>query len=69
MGLVIHEEDLPLLRRVAARERAPLYVVGRTTDNMKFTLVNSLTQEKPIDLLLDDMFGNPPKTVIRDSNG
>jgi phosphoribosylformylglycinamidine synthase len=67
MGLVLHEEDLPLLRRVAARERAPLYVVGRATGNMKFTLVNTQTQEKPIDLLLDDMFGNPPKTVIRDN--
>jgi phosphoribosylformylglycinamidine synthase len=66
MGLVLHEEDLPLLRRIAARERAPMYVVGRATGSMKFTLVNTVTQEKPIDLLLDDMFGNPPKTVIRD---
>jgi phosphoribosylformylglycinamidine synthase len=66
MGLVLHEEDLPLLRRVAARERAPMYVVGRATGDMRFTLVNKVTHEKPIDLLLDDMFGNPPKTVIKD---
>lgn len=67
MGLALHEDDLPLLRRIAERERAPMYVVGRATGDMKFTLVNKVTQEKPIDLLLDDMFGNPPKTVVRDS--
>ncbi|MDR0414382.1 MAG: hypothetical protein LBH84_03095 [Prevotellaceae bacterium] len=66
MGLALHEEDLPTLRRIAERERTPMYVIGRATGNMRFTLVNKATQEKPIDLLLDDMFGNPPKTVIRD---
>ncbi len=67
MGLVVHEEDLPLLRRIAERERAPMYVIGRTTGDMKFTFENPVTHEKPIDLLLDDMFGNPPKTVMKDT--
>jgi phosphoribosylformylglycinamidine synthase len=66
MGLVVHEDDLPLLRRIAERERAPLYVVGRITGSMRLTFVSKVTQEKPIDLQLDDMFGNPPKTVMRD---
>ncbi|MDR1416446.1 MAG: phosphoribosylformylglycinamidine synthase, partial [Prevotellaceae bacterium] len=57
MGLVLHEDDLPTLRRIAERERAPMYVVGHATGDMKFTLVNKVTQEKPIDLQLDDMFG------------
>jgi phosphoribosylformylglycinamidine synthase len=66
MGLALHEDDLPALRRIAERERAPMYVIGRATGDMRFTLVNKITQEKPIDLQLDDMFGNPPRTVIRD---
>lgn len=66
MGLVVHEEDLPLLQRIAERERAPMYVIGRTTGDHKFTFVNPKTGEKPIDLTLEDMFGNPPKTVMND---
>jgi phosphoribosylformylglycinamidine synthase len=44
-----------------------MYVIGRTTGDMKFTFENAVTHEKPIDLLLDDMFGNPPKTVMKDT--
>jgi phosphoribosylformylglycinamidine synthase len=29
-------------------------------------LINNQTHEKPIDLHLDDLFGNPPKTVLKD---
>jgi phosphoribosylformylglycinamidine synthase len=65
MGLVIHQEDLPLLQRIADRERTPLYVVGKTTGNRQFTFIDSATGQKPIDLQLEDMFGNPPKTIIR----
>ncbi len=33
---------------------------------MKFTFENARTHEKPIDLELKDMFGNPPKTIMED---
>lgn len=33
---------------------------------MKFTFENAKTGEKPIDLELKDMFGNPPKTIMED---
>ncbi len=66
MGLIIQKEDFPLLRKIAERERAPLYVVGEVTGDHHFTFKNSETGEKPIDLELTDMFGNPPRTVIKD---
>jgi phosphoribosylformylglycinamidine synthase len=61
MGLVMRKTDIDTLRRIAERERAPIYVIGEVTGNHRFTLENPLTGEKPIDLLLDSLFGNPPK--------
>ncbi len=66
MGLVLHEKDIPLLQRIADRERAPMYNIGQATGDMQFTFRNSLTGEKPIDWQLAYMFGNPPKTVLTD---
>ncbi len=66
MGLVIKEKDIALLRRIADRERAPMYVIGEATGDHQFTFVDSKNGEKPIDLKLEDMFGNPPKTIMRD---
>jgi len=67
MGMVVDESSINWIRRVAERERAPMYVIGNTTDNMQFTFQNPLTGEKPIDMQLDDMFGNPPKTIMNDT--
>ena len=66
MGLVIRKEDLSTLQAVAERERAPMYAVGRTTGDHQFTFKNSVTGETPIDLQLADMFGKPPRTIMRD---
>ncbi|MBL7969457.1 MAG: phosphoribosylformylglycinamidine synthase [Prolixibacteraceae bacterium] len=67
MGLVMHEKDVPLLQRIAERERAPMYVIGEATGDMQFTFENSKTGEKPIDWQLSYMFGKPPKTVLTDT--
>lgn len=66
MGLVMHEKDVPLLQRIAERERAPMYVIGEATGDMQFTFENSKTGEKPIDWQLSYMFGKPPKTILTD---
>ncbi len=66
MGLVMKEKDVATLQKIADRERAPMYVIGETTGDMKFTFENAKTGEKPIDLELKDMFGNPPKTIMED---
>ena len=66
MGLVMKPESVKLLRKIAERERAPIYEIGETTGDMQFTFENSETGEKPIDWQLGYMFGNPPKTVLED---
>lgn len=66
MGLVMKEKDVITLQHISDRERAPMYVIGETTGDMKFTFENANTGEKPIDLELKDMFGNPPKTIMED---
>ena len=66
MGLVIKEENIARLQAIADRERSPMYVIGETTDNMQFTFENRKTGEKPIDVKLEDLFGNSPRTVLID---
>ncbi len=66
MGMVIREEDIDQVHRIADRERAPMYVVGETTGDMRFVFEQADGQ-KPIDLKLEDMFGKPPRTVIIDN--
>jgi phosphoribosylformylglycinamidine synthase len=66
MGLLVEEKDLDLISKIADRERAPMYVVGETTDDMQFVFERA-NGEKPIDLRLDYMIGKPPRTVITDT--
>jgi phosphoribosylformylglycinamidine synthase len=66
MGLVIKKSDAETLRHIAERERAPFYIIGEVTGDMQFTLINPVTNEKPIDLALTSLFGDPPKTIMND---
>jgi phosphoribosylformylglycinamidine synthase len=67
MGLVMKQEHVELLTKIAERERAPIYNIGEATGDMQFTFENSKTGEKAIDWQLGYMFGNPPKTVLEDT--
>ncbi|HEX2968248.1 MAG TPA: phosphoribosylformylglycinamidine synthase [Bacteroidales bacterium] len=67
MGLVMKKEDSGILKRIADRERAPMYVIGEVTGDNQFTFFNPEKNEKPIDIELSSLFGNPPKTIMRDS--
>jgi phosphoribosylformylglycinamidine synthase len=66
MGLIIKKADVEMLIKIAERERAPIYIIGEVTGDMQFTLVNPITKEKPIDLALSSLFGDPPKTIMND---
>jgi len=68
MGLVMKTCDTDELRKIAERERAPFYVIGKVSGNMNFTLKNSKTNTTAIDLKLKDMFGSTPKTVLTDKS-
>ncbi|GAB7087972.1 phosphoribosylformylglycinamidine synthase [Marinifilum fragile] len=66
MGLVMKEKDVELLTKIAERERAPIYQIGETTGDMRFTFEDKKTGKNPIDLALSEMFGKPPKTIMQD---
>lgn len=65
MGMVVAENDVPLMERIASRERAPFYVVGETTGDHRFVFEQSDGQ-CPMNLAMSDMFGSSPKTVMTD---
>ena len=65
MGMVVNEKDIEYIKRIADRERAPLYVVGETTDDDRFVFEQE-DGVRPIDLAMADMFGHTPKTVMED---
>ena len=67
MGLVIGEQHLDTLQKIAERERSPMYTVGEVTGNNRFTFESKTTWNKPMDLALEDMFGSSPKTVLTDN--
>ncbi len=66
MGLVIGQKDIAILKRIAERERAPMYEVGDVTDNHRFTFESKSTGLKPMDYALEDFFGSSPKTIMAD---
>lgn len=66
MGLLIQEEHLDHVRKIAERERAPMYVVGETTGDAHFAFEQG-DGVRPFDLDVAQMFGHSPKTVMTDS--
>ena len=65
MGLLIEEESLDHVRKIAERERAPMYVVGETTGDHRFAFEQA-GGVRPFDLAVDQMFGSSPKTYMVD---
>lgn len=68
MGLVMKKTSVDSLRKIAERERAPIYLIGEVTGDHQFTLFNPVTGEKPIDIRLESLFGKPPKTMMKDES-
>lgn len=66
MGLLIDEQYIENVRRIAERERAPLYVVGETTGDARFAFEQA-DGVRPFDLSVAQMFGHSPKTIMRDN--
>ncbi len=67
MGMILHEKDIKLIEEISARERAPMYVIGEATGDHRLIFAKKNSAIKPIDLRIEDLFGNPPKTIIRDT--
>ncbi|MDA9596990.1 phosphoribosylformylglycinamidine synthase, partial [Flavobacteriaceae bacterium] len=66
MGLILSEQDADLLKTIAQRERTPFYIVGKVTGDQHFSFVNNKSGEKPIDLAIESLFGDAPKTTLLD---
>lgn len=64
MGLVMHPKDIEKLNKIAERERSPMYVVGKATNDKRF--VFNTEGRNPINMDLEDFFGKPPKTLLED---
>ncbi len=65
MGLLIREEAIEHVRKVAERERAPMYIVGETTGDGRFVFQQA-DGIRPFDLAVSQMFGSSPKTYMKD---
>ena len=65
MGLLIKEEAIEHVRKIAERERAPMYVVGETTGDHRFAFQQA-DGVRPFDLAVEQMFGSSPKTYMID---
>lgn len=65
MGLLIDEKHIDHVRKIAERERAPLYVVGECTGDAHFAFQQG-DGIRPFDLDVAQMFGHSPKTYMRD---
>lgn len=65
MGLLIKEDAIEYVRKVAERERAPMYVVGETTGDARFAFEQA-DGNRPFDLSVSQMFGSSPKTFMID---
>ncbi len=62
MGLLIQEEAIEHVRKVAERERAPMYVVGETTGDHRFAFQQA-DGVRPFDLAVEQMFGSSPRPI------
>ena len=65
MGLLIKEDAIEYVQRVAERERAPMLVVGETTGDARFAFEQA-DGKRPFDLSVSQMFGSSPKTYMVD---
>ena len=65
MGLVIKKSDFEIIKKIADRERAPIYHVGEVKEDKKL-IFRGKNKIDPINLNLNDFFGSSPKTIIKD---
>ena len=68
MGLIIKKENIDEFIRICEREKAPVYIVGRVTDDNNFKIYSKKSNESSVDLSLKHFFGSSPKTILTDNS-
>ena len=66
MGMIINKKNINLIKKIADRERSPIYVVGKVTNNNKFKFYSKKNKDIAIDLSNKDLFGSSPKKILID---
>ncbi|MCU0396831.1 MAG: phosphoribosylformylglycinamidine synthase [Cyclobacteriaceae bacterium] len=66
MGLAVHEKDMELVKRIADRERSPMYVIGEATGDNRLVFGKSSQEHKPVDFEVRHLLGSSPKTILTD---
>lgn len=59
--LAISEDNVEEFKKICEREKCPFAVVGTATKEQKLVLSDRLFKNKPIDIPMSLLFGNPPK--------
>jgi phosphoribosylformylglycinamidine synthase len=65
MGLLFRPKHLDYVKKIAQRERAPLYHAGDVASHKKL-IFKGRGNVNPIELKLNLLFGNPPKATVND---
>lgn len=68
MGLAMKAKDIALLKRVADRERSPMYEVGEATGDQKLVFGKARETKKPINFAVKHLLGSSPKTILTDAS-
>jgi len=67
IGIIIKESDYEIVEKIANRERSPIYIVGKVTNDRKFRVLDREKNIESIDLNLKSLFGDTPKKIISDN--
>ena len=67
MGLIIKKENIDEFIRICEREKAPVYIVGKVSNDNNFKIYSKKSNESCVDLNLKHFFGSSPKTILTDN--
>jgi len=66
MGLIVKKENIDEFIKICEREKAPVYIVGKVTNDKKFTIYSEKTKLSCVDLRLSNFFGSSPESILVD---
>ena len=61
--LIIADDQVEAFSALCERERCPLSVIGTLTDDGRLVVSDSVFANRPVDMSMDVLLGNPPKMV------
>ena len=68
MGLIVKKENIEEFIQICKRERAPVYIVGKVTDDNNFEIYSERSKKSCVNLSLDHFFGSSPVTIMNDKS-